>query len=110
MLYVQVLKALCGMLIAALLWCNQFKGDLEKIGFEFNPHDPCVANRIVEGKHHTIRFHVDDLMSSHADKKINDNFYKWLNKMCGGYGEVKATHGEVHDYLGMTFDFSEPGN
>ena len=29
--------------------------------------------------------------------------------MYGGYGEVKATRGKVHDYLGMTFDFSEPG-
>jgi hypothetical protein len=27
--------------------------------------------------------------------------------MYGGYGKVKATQAPVHDYLGMTFDFSQ---
>ena len=29
--------------------------------------------------------------------------------MYGKHGEVKATCGKIHDYLGMTFDFSEEG-
>jgi hypothetical protein len=108
-LYVQVLKALYGMLIAALMWYKQFRGDLEKEGFKFNSYDPCVANKMVNKKQHTVRFHVDDLMSSHEDTKVNDEFLKWLNKMYGKVGEVKATRGKVHDYLGMNFDFSEKG-
>ena len=48
--HVQALKAMCGMLIAALLWHKMFKADLETIGFEFNPCDPCVANRIVRSQ------------------------------------------------------------
>jgi len=53
-LYVQVLKALYGMLAAALLWYKKFRADLETIGFEFNPYDPCVANKIVlqQAAHH----------------------------------------------------------
>ena len=43
-IYVQVLRALYGMLTATLLWYQKFRGDLEKEGFEFNPYDPCVAN------------------------------------------------------------------
>lgn len=108
-LYVQVLKALYGMLVAALLWYRQFRGDLEKIGFVFNPYDPCVANKMIDGNQHTVRFHVDDLKSSHVNSKVNDEFLKWLNKMYGEFGEVKATRGPVHDYLGMTFDFSQKG-
>ena len=54
-----------------------------------------------------MRFHVDDLMSSHVDSKVNDHFLKWLNKQCGEYGEVKATRGNAHDYLGMTFRFKD---
>ena len=108
-LYVQVIRALYGMLVAALLWYKQFKGDLESIGFKFNPYDPCVANRIVKGKQQTVRFHVDDLKSSHMDKRVNDKFLIWLNDMYGHHGEVKATRGKIHDYLGMTFDWSEPG-
>ena len=43
-IYVQVLKAIYGMLQAALLWYNKFQQELEKAGFEFNPYDPCVGN------------------------------------------------------------------
>jgi hypothetical protein len=68
-LYVQVLKALYGMLVATLLWYRQFRGDLEKIGFVFNPYDPCVANKLIDGKQHTVRFYVDDLKSSHVNSK-----------------------------------------
>ena len=70
-LYVQMLKALYRMLVAALLWYKKFRGDLKKEGFEFNPYDPCVCNCLVNGKQHTVRFHVDDLMSSHKDKRVN---------------------------------------
>jgi hypothetical protein len=108
-LYVQVLRGLYGMLIAALLWYTVFKKDLEGRGYEFNPYDPCVANKLINTKRHTIRFHVDDLMCSHMDPKVNDELEKWLNKMYGDHGLVTTTRGKVHDYLGMTFDFSETG-
>ncbi len=108
-IYVQVLRALYGMLVAALLWYKKFRADLEEEKFEFNPYDPCVANRDVNKKQQTVRFHVDDLMSSHVDTKVNDKFEIWLNKMYGSHGKVKATRGKVHDYLGMTFDFSQEG-
>jgi hypothetical protein len=108
-IYLQVLRALYGMLVAALLWYRQFRAELEGQGFVFNPYDPCVANRWVDHKQHTIRFHVDDIMSSHVDPKVNDSFLAWLNEKYGTHGEVKATRGHIHDYLGMTFDFSHKG-
>jgi hypothetical protein len=55
-LYVLVLHAIYGMLVASLLWYKKFHSDLEQIGFHFNDYDPCVANRMVNGKQHTIRF------------------------------------------------------
>ena len=108
-LYVQVLMALYGMLVAALLWYKKFRSDLEQEKFIFNPYDPCVANREVNEKQQTVRFHVDDLMGSHIDKKVNDKFEVWLNQKYGAHGKVKATRGKIHDYLGMTFDFSKEG-
>ena len=54
----------------------------------------------------TIRFHVDDLMSSHKDPSVNDDFLKFLNKKYGQHVEVKATRGLSHDYLGMKFIFN----
>ena len=98
-----------GMLKAALLWYQKFKTSLEKIGFKFNPYDPCVANHIVNGKQHTIRFHVDDVMSSHVDPEVNSRFRDWLDKKFGSHSKVVATRGKIHNYLGMRFDFSEKG-
>ena len=44
-LYLHILRAIYGMIEASLLWYRKFRTDLEKIGFEFNVYDPCVANR-----------------------------------------------------------------
>ena len=57
-----------------------------------------------------MRFHVDDLMSSHVDKQVNINFLAWLNRKYESYGKVAVTQGKVYDYLGMVFDFSKKGN
>ena len=102
-LYLKVLRAIYGMLQSALLWFRKFKKDLEGIGFIFNNYNPCVANKTVKGSQMTVRFHVDDCMSSHKLPEVNDEFLRWLNHMYGQHGEVKAVRGSVHDYLGMTF-------
>jgi hypothetical protein len=78
-LYLEVLKAIYGMLKAALLWYKTFRKDLEDIGFIFNPYDPCVANKKAQGLQQTILFHVDNLKSSNKMKSVNDQFKKWLN-------------------------------
>ena len=49
-----------------------------------------------------IRFHVDDVMSSHINPKVNDDFDEWLQAKYGDHG--KAHQGKVHDYLGMIFE------
>ena len=93
------LKAIHGMSKSASLWHRKFRQDLEQIGFVCNA---CTSNRSVNGKVHTVRFHVDNLMSSHADKKVNDEFLMWSNEQCGKCGEVKATRGDEHNCLRMT--------
>ena len=108
-LYVQVLRAIYGMLQAALLWYKKFRNDLEEEGFKFNPYDPCVANRSRKGAQHTITFHVDDLKSSHIKPKVNDEFEKWLQMKYGDHGAVTAHRGKKHDYLGMILDYTEKG-
>ncbi|MGC8506615.1 MAG: hypothetical protein ACP5NK_07975, partial [Thermoplasmata archaeon] len=34
-------------------------------------------------------FHIDDLMSSHVDAKVNDKFEIWINKMYGLHGKLR---------------------
>jgi hypothetical protein len=44
---------------------------------------------------------------SRKDPKVKDEFKRWLNKTYGEHGNVTTTRGGIHDYLGMTFNFSE---
>lgn len=76
-----------------------------------NPYDPCMANRDIEEKQHTVTWHVDNLKLGHVNKRVNDNFLVWLNKTYASnkIGEVKAVQGTKHDYIAMVLDFSEPG-
>ena len=72
-IYDVLLREIYGMLVAPLLLYKKCRGDLEIIGFEFNPYDQCVANRIKVGKQRTVIIHVDDVIYSHVNNKVNDN-------------------------------------
>ncbi len=100
-LYVKMQKAIYGLLRSALLFYRKRVADLESSRLIINPYDPCVANKVINGKQMTVCWHVDDLKVSHT------KFRNWLSKT---YGVSVATHqGKIHDYLGMIFDFSKEG-
>ena len=48
--------------------------------FKMNPYDPCVWNRMVNGKQLTIIFHIDDLMMSHKNPNIVTLYIRKLEK------------------------------
>ena len=109
-LYVELQKALYGMLKSALLFYRKLRKDLESIGFTVNPYDPCVANMMQGGSQLTVVWHVDDLKISHKQKEVVDDLISWLrHKYEDDNGKVKESRGKVHDYLGMDLDFSEKG-
>jgi len=49
------------------------------------------------------RLHVNDVMSSHTEAKVNNDFEEWQNNTQGEHGEVKHARGDKHDHLGITF-------
>ena len=77
-LYLIVLKAIYDQLV-----CISISGKIGR-ALAFSsihiPYDMCVCNRTIEGSQQTVRFHVDDLMSSHILSTINDELLEWLNK------------------------------
>ena len=106
-LYVRMLKAMYGLLRSALLFYLKLVKDLSDYGFEINPYDPCVANKMVNGSQMTVVWHVDDLKVSHASATVIQNFVQYLKSK---YGDNLAVHtGDVHDYLGVDHDYSEKG-
>ena len=74
LIYTVVLRDIYRMNISSPLFYRKFCVDLENIGFEFNPYNPCVSNRIKVGKQHTVRLHVDNVMSIHVNPKVNNKF------------------------------------
>ena len=52
---------------AALLFYKKLVEVLTACGFELNPYDPCLANKIINGKQCIILWHVADLKISHED-------------------------------------------
>ena len=102
-IYVVVLREIYGILVVLLLFYKGFCRDLERIGFELYTYDPCVSNRIKVGKQNTVRFHVDNFMTTHLNPNINDKFKEGMNRNYGKHGKVKSNVVKVHKYPGMIF-------
>jgi hypothetical protein len=72
-----------------------------------------VANKKINGKQCTIVWHVDDLKVSHVDPKVVTAVLESLDarygqEIVGGKrAPVTINRGKVHDYLGMTLDYTE---
>jgi hypothetical protein len=114
LLLVQCQNALYGTMVASLLYYRKFTKSLMEIGFVINPYDPCVANKMIEGKQMTICFHVDDCKLSHRKSKVMDKMIEWLRQEYesifeDGSGQMTLSRGKVHKYLGMTLDYTIRG-
>ena len=108
-IYTELSKALYGTLQAALLFWKDLTKFLEGQGFEMNPYDWCVMNKNIDGKQCTVRWHVDDLKISHVDDPVVKGLVSALNDKYGKEAPLSMTHGKIHDYLGMTINYSMPG-
>jgi hypothetical protein len=68
-----------------------------------------VVYKIVDGKQLTVAWHVDDLKISHLATGVVDNLIAHLDSEFRKETPLSKSLGKVHDYLGMTLDFSTPG-
>ena len=108
-LYLLLKKALYGTLKAALLFWKLLSSKLESWGFEINPYDTCVANKMINGKQCTILWHVDDLKISHVDSNEVTKIIELLSASFGTEAPLTISRGLTHDYLGMKLDYSDRG-
>ena len=91
------LKALHGSSMFALSFHNEPLKDLALIGFELNPCNPCVANKMINGKQMTVVWHVDDLKPSHINKRVDNESCEWLKsrREDAEIGKMKAARGKL---------------
>ena len=100
-------KAVYGMLLGAILFYEKSAVQLYKWGYIMNPYDTCTFNKMVNGKHITVQFFVDDLHISCENMDTIVRLIKDLNqKFKTNFQELAVTKGKVHDYLGINIDYS----
>ncbi|KAI2490730.1 Reverse transcriptase (RNA-dependent DNA polymerase) [Fragilaria crotonensis] len=105
-IYVRLIKALYGCVQSALLWYEMFHSYLEEIGFVLNPYDPCVANKVINGKQCTVAWYVDDMKISHVDPNVVTQVIEQIEDR---FGKMTVTRGKEHTFLGMKILYKENG-
>ena len=95
-LYVKVNKALYGLLRLALDFYLKFRGKLEEKYYVSNRYDPCVADKMINGSHHTVIWQVDDLKCLHNKSFINTKFAMWFGTIYRHTLTVKRR--KIHNY------------
>jgi hypothetical protein len=108
-MHVKLQKALYGTLQAAMLFWKDLSAKLVSWGYEINPCDWCVANKMVNGKQCAVLWHVDGLKISHVDPAVVESLLGLLNGVYGKLSPLVTTRGKIHDYPGMTLDYTEDG-
>ena len=64
---------------------------------------------MVNGEQITVQFHVDDLKVSHREESVLEDFLGDLRSEFGQEDELTENTGLVHEYLGITIDYSIAG-
>jgi len=89
-----------------MLWYELFSSTLQDMGFELNPYDECVANKVINGKQCTIACHVNDNKILHVDPDVVSSVIKQIEKK---FGKMRVTRGKKHVFLGMNITFNGNG-
>ena len=99
-------KALYGCVESARLWYELLKSSLKEVGYKANESEPCVFNKMHNGKQSTVVIYVDDLFITAS---CSDHIYELRDHLFAKFKEATFHEGDKHSYLGMTFDFSTAG-
>ena len=112
-LTVLLLKAMYGCVESAKLWNEDISKTLLEAGYEANPEDPCVFNKgsLQDEDQITVVIYVDDILATCVKQERLDDLWKTLRAKYAkpGQPDVDVKKGPIINYLGMTFDWSKPG-
>ena len=92
-------------MVALSLHCSGIiSTTLEGLGFEINPYDMCVANKVIEDTQFTIAFYVDDNKLSHKNPELISDI---MNEAKIHFGGLSGVRGNKHNLLGMNIDIMD---
>ena len=93
-----------------LLFYNKFRKNIELQGFEINLYDRCITNKIVNNNQMTVLWHINNLKTSHIEKKMLEKCVEFLRTIYNNnkIGKIVINKEPVHDFVGMKLDYSVP--
>ena len=103
---VQLLRALYGCIQSGLLWYECLSGTIIEFGFKSCTCDKCIFTYDQEDGKLIIAIYVDDLFITGSNQSIVDKFNQHLKSK---FRDITINTGLKHSYLGVLFDFSNPG-
>jgi hypothetical protein len=105
-LYVKLKKALYGCVQSAKLWYDKLCEVLTADGYSMNNYDPCLFNKLVDGKQITVAFHVDDLLVTSKNKPAID---KLMSMLKSNFAAITMNTENNHSYLSMNINVDDEG-
>ena len=68
-----------------------------------------LSTKMMNGKQCTVAWNMDNIKISHYEENVTESIIKILDDEYGKEPPLVVIQGLMHEYLGMTIDFSEPG-
>ena len=73
-------------------------------GFELNPYERCVADKMMNSKQCSLVCNVDNNKVSHMEAKVVEYSINYLKN---SFGELVVTGGNNHTFLGININIME---
>jgi Reverse transcriptase (RNA-dependent DNA polymerase) len=109
-IYTKLNKALYGTMQASLLFWCKFKGFLMDLGYEENPYDSCVVNKMINGKQCMVCWYINNVKASHMEESVVEDLISKIQEEYGKEAHPSTiSRGKVLEYLGMKIDYSNAG-
>ena len=70
-------------------------------GFELNPYDICVENKMENGKQCTLVWYVDDKKVLHTESKVVEDL---INGLKNHFLELVVSRGKKHTFFVMNIN------
>lgn len=104
-LYTLLLKAMYGCVQASALWYALIKAELESLGYEVGPTDPCVFVKQVGDRIFILLLYVDDILAI-VDA---DEAKRIMAHLVFKFGTVQFEIDSRLSYLGMEINITDEG-
>ena len=76
------------------------------MGFELNPYDCCMANKMINGSQCTVCWYMDDNKVSHVSDEVNSMIVDAIEEHSGKLARIT---GNKHTFLGMDVEMASKG-